>query len=73
MARWVSSLDSAIQAGVFFDEPTNACWFVTADGEIQSFRILGQRLRRVGSGWSDAVSVLLCLRLQRGRRVGLGA
>ena len=34
MARWVSSLDSAIQAGVFFDEPTNACWFVTADGEI---------------------------------------
>ncbi|TAK60539.1 hypothetical protein [Methylobacter sp.] len=58
MARWTNVLENQSQTNIYFDEPTNACWFATVDGDIQQFRVLGQKFRRFGSGWQDAVAVL---------------
>ena len=58
MARWTTSFTGTAHTRLFFDEPTNACWFAAEDGKIWSFRVLGQRLRAFGSGWNDAVAVL---------------
>src|SRR5215217_3753345 len=58
MARWTNVLENQSQTNIYFDEPTNACWFVTVDGDIQQFRVLGQKFRNFGSDWQDAVSVL---------------
>jgi hypothetical protein len=58
MARWTRLLESAIWTGIYFDEPTNACWFALGDGQIQNLRILGQRIHSFGVGWNDAVAVL---------------
>ena len=58
MARWTTPFTGTAHTHLFFDEPTNACWFAAEDGKIWSFRVLGQRLRAFGSGWNDAVAVL---------------
>jgi len=58
MARWTTPFTSTVQSSLYFDERTNASWFVAADGQIWNFRVLGQRLRAFGSGWNDAVAVL---------------
>lgn len=58
MARWATAFSGTVRTPLFFDEPTNACWFVAADGQIWSLRVLGQRLQAVGSGWTSAVAVL---------------
>jgi hypothetical protein len=58
MARWTNVLENQSQTNIYFDEPTNACWFATIDGDLQQFRVLGQKFRRFGSGWQDAVAVL---------------
>ena len=39
MARWTTPFTSTVQGGLFFDERTNAAWFVAADGRIWSFCI----------------------------------
>jgi hypothetical protein len=58
MASWTELLGDSIGSNAFFDNGSNACWFATADGTLRSFRILGQRVGALGSGWNDVAAVL---------------
>src|SRR5215469_16204619 len=58
MAHWTGAAGSTVTSTCFFDEPSNACWFATEDGQLRNFRILGQTTRILGSGWADAAAVL---------------
>jgi hypothetical protein len=58
MANWTNPTASRVTSACFFDEPSNACWFATEDGQLRTFRILGSVSRSLGSGWPDAAAVL---------------
>jgi len=61
MARWSFGVGGKIATTIYFDEPTNACWFGSDAGDLRVFTVLGQSTRILGSGWNDAVSVLPCV------------
>ncbi|MCC6433972.1 MAG: hypothetical protein IT196_02995 [Acidimicrobiales bacterium] len=58
MARWSTDLGVAVQGTLSFDGPSNAVWFVAADGRLGSLRVLGQRLSWHGEGWEDAAAAV---------------
>lgn len=57
MAGTSIGLASQVKTQIYFDEPTNACWFGALDGKLRSFRILGGAFRDFGGGWTSAVAV----------------
>ena len=60
MAGWSFALDSEIAAGcVAFDEPGNAVWFGTTDGEIRSFQLMDSRETIHGQGYEPLAAVIL--------------
>lgn len=58
MARWSFNVGGKVATTIYFDEPSNACWFGSDTGDLQVFTVLGQTTKLLGSGWNDAVSVL---------------
>lgn len=58
MARWQHDVGKAFSTLIFFDGPTNSCWFATSDGQIRTFTLLRQVTRVLGSGWNDAIAVI---------------
>ncbi|MEH7256129.1 hypothetical protein V7123_01585 [Bacillus toyonensis] len=60
MAKFSFTIDSEIATGcIAFDEPGNAVWFGTIDGEIRSLRLLDGRETLHGQGYGPLAAIIL--------------
>jgi len=71
MARWSFGVGGKIATTIYFDEPTNACWFGSDAGDLRVFTVLGQSTRILGWMERCGLGATVCrwIDTRRGRGV----